>query len=155
MLVTLIWTGGIQTKLTHSQDFSNPETASRLQFYPEDTSPSTALTEVWQFARWREYPLDQLTPSYECHHRRYYVNELATLCDGRLVIPYIWVTFEGRVHAYCREAVRSDIGLIVSDVVFRIACDDLRKNYNDYTEQNHAKPVFARMFSLAMFWDRC
>ncbi|KAF8958957.1 hypothetical protein BDZ97DRAFT_1667763, partial [Flammula alnicola] len=115
-----------------SKDFANPETAKNLQFYPEETDDS--MSEVWHASRWREYPLDQLTPSYNKEGKRFYVNELSKLTDGRLVIPYIWIMYKGKVHARCRQAYNTEVCVIHVIIAFdelRVSVDDLDLNYLD------------------------
>ncbi len=124
-----------------------------MQFYPEETDDS--MSEVWHGSRWREYPLDQLTPSYSKEGKRFYVNELARLKDGRLVIPYIWIMYKGKLHMRCRQAYNTNVrkipstrflltstkrrqqaGFIVLESEMRISVEDLDLNYVDLLQLN-------------------
>lgn len=50
-----------------------------------------AVSEAWQATRWRELPLDLLTPMYRQGLKDFYVNELAELSSGEYVIPQMWI----------------------------------------------------------------
>ncbi|TEB26327.1 hypothetical protein FA13DRAFT_1756382 [Coprinellus micaceus] len=117
-----------------SRDFQNPETAVQLCFYPEETNGE--MSEVWHGQHWREYPLDMLTPAYESKAGKcFYVNEIAQLRDGKMVIPYIWITYQGKVHARCYEILKTALGFEVnsrSDI--RLDAELLSRNYFDLVE---------------------
>ena len=99
-----------------ARDFQNPETAAQLCFYPEETDGQ--MSEVWHGQRWREYPLDMLTPAYKSKlGKRFYVNELAQLADGGLVVPYVWVTYNGRVHGCCRKVIWTQVRSLLSPLM--------------------------------------
>ncbi|KAF8505045.1 hypothetical protein JB92DRAFT_2556962, partial [Gautieria morchelliformis] len=57
------------------KDYSNPQTVPLLQHYPVEMTG--AVTETWEATRWRELPLDLLTPMYRQGLKDYYVNKLA------------------------------------------------------------------------------
>ncbi|KZV95843.1 hypothetical protein EXIGLDRAFT_747918 [Exidia glandulosa HHB12029] len=81
-----------------ARDYANPEIGPLLQFYPEE--PSGPRSEVWHFDRLKELDPSLLTPMFVAPDgRHYYVNELAELGDGRLVIPYMWIIRGGEMCA--------------------------------------------------------
>ncbi|KAJ3978496.1 hypothetical protein F5890DRAFT_1397533, partial [Lentinula detonsa] len=114
------------------KNFENPETAQHIMYHPEDTD-GAPCSEFTQFARLRENP-EQLTPSFRKDDKRFYVDELASLSDGRLVIPLIWVNVKGMVHAYCRMVTVESIGLVVGDVEIRVLASDLDLNFPELLE---------------------
>ena len=59
------------------------------------------MSEVWHGLKWRsEIDPDALSPMWDAGSgRHYYVNELAELQDGQLVIPIRWFLRRGEVHA--------------------------------------------------------
>lgn len=102
-------------------------------YYPEDTD-GAPRSEFTQFARLREKP-EQLTPSFQKDNKRFYVDELASLSDGRLVIPRIWVNVKGKVHAYCRMVTLRSDGLVVGEEDVRIPTTELDLNYPEILAQ--------------------
>lgn len=71
-----------------------------IHVYPE--IPSGAIREVWHAKKWREdIDLDALSPMWVAldDRKHYYVNELAELKNGDLVIPFRWVVQDGDVYA--------------------------------------------------------
>ena len=44
--------------------------------------------------------------------KHYYVDEIAKLIDGRLVMPLKWVTMKGKVHAECLAITRLPVHLV-------------------------------------------
>jgi hypothetical protein len=72
-----------------------------IQLYPEINA---TISEVWQAEKWlKEVPLDNLSPMWanweETPYKHFYVNELAQLDDGSLVIPICWVVLNKQVYA--------------------------------------------------------
>ncbi|KAK7463484.1 hypothetical protein VKT23_006832 [Stygiomarasmius scandens] len=126
------------------KNFENPETAPYILLYPEDVDDHS-LSEFSQFSRVREHP-DQLTPSFRKGNKRFYVNELALLDDGRFVIPTMWVMYHGHVHAYCKEVREGTEGFVVVEREVRIPANNLEMNYPDLVQLCGARPVFAEPF---------
>lgn len=85
-----------------SKDFSNPEVAKHLQFYPEETSGP--ISEVWQAQWWKDYKPSELTPMYSQGLHQFYIDELAQLQDGSYVVPRNWIICDGKLHADCNKA---------------------------------------------------
>ncbi|KAJ3783463.1 hypothetical protein GGU10DRAFT_389082 [Lentinula aff. detonsa] len=109
------------------KNFENPEIAPHIMYYPEDTD-GAPRSEFTQFARLREKP-EQLTPSFQKDNKHFYVNELASLSNGCLVIPLIWVTVKGKVHAYCRMVNLGSNGLVVDEADVRVPASELDLNF--------------------------
>ncbi|KAF8524727.1 hypothetical protein JB92DRAFT_2703097 [Gautieria morchelliformis] len=112
-----------------AKDYANPQTAHLLQHYPEDTKGP--VSEIWQATRWKELPLDLLTPM--CRHKLkdYYVDELAETVTGEYVIPYMWIIREGALCCDARRASVTPKGLQVKKDLVNIRVDKLLHNYLD------------------------
>jgi hypothetical protein len=141
------------------KDLANPETAAHINIYPEDTDGPRS--ETWQFSRWKEVPPDQLTPSYFSGTKRFWVDEIAQLHDGRWIIPVLWIKQHGELQADCRLVLRDHVcychfqniglgfvlniagqGLLtVVENRFRVPVSELLFNYNDICA--HGQPIFS------------
>ncbi|KAF8480578.1 hypothetical protein JB92DRAFT_2837633 [Gautieria morchelliformis] len=106
----------------------NPQTVPLLQHCPVKTS--VQVTETWEATRWRELLLDLLTPMYL---KDYYVNELAEMVNGELVIPVTWIVCNGGMCADARPVTLTEAGLEAHDVITNITAKELAYNYLDLT----------------------
>ncbi|KAK0430360.1 hypothetical protein EV421DRAFT_1893571 [Armillaria borealis] len=122
-------TSGLGNHFYVNDDFSNPEVAKHLQFYPEETGGP--VSEVWQAERWKEFKPSQLTPMYSRGLCQFYIEELAQLREGTFVIPHNWIIRKGELHADCSEAVFTPEGWIISSTSSSIAASDFEFNYED------------------------
>jgi hypothetical protein len=87
------------TPLICFQDWANPTTRKLLHVYPEILEDGI-IREIWHADKWRKnMDLDSLSPMYDAEGKHYYVNELARLKGGDLVIPVRWVMFRSKL--YC------------------------------------------------------
>ena len=121
--------------------------------YPEDTE--SFRSEFTQFARIREHP-EQLTPSFQRNNKRFYVDELALLYDGRMVIPLIWVLVKGEVHVYCRMVTISSTGLLVGDEDIRIPAKELDMNFPELIAKTQGLQFAgSRSFSRSITFSFC
>ncbi|KAJ6615575.1 hypothetical protein B0H10DRAFT_2164804 [Mycena sp. CBHHK59/15] len=111
-----------------ARDFSNPEVAKHLQFYPEETTGP--LSEVWQAQRWKEYKLSELTPMYADGLRQFYIDEVAALEDASLAIPVAWIKKEGVLSANCFET-----GWTIGTVMRSVPASAFRYNYHEIIER--------------------
>ncbi|KAJ3992124.1 hypothetical protein F5050DRAFT_1580171, partial [Lentinula boryana] len=128
------------------KNFENPETASHIMIYPEDTE--SFPSEFTQFARIREHP-EQLTPSFQQNNKRFYIDELALLYDGRMVIPLIWVLVKGEVHAYCQMVTISTTGLVIEDGDIQIPAKELDMNFPELIAKTQGLQFAAQFASFA------
>ncbi|KAJ7111881.1 hypothetical protein C8R44DRAFT_632476 [Mycena epipterygia] len=115
-----------------AKDYANPLTRKLLHFYPE--IPDGPISEAWYAQKWRrEIDRDALTPMIVLGHRHFYVNELARLHNGCLVIPLCWVISKGEMCADAYEVSLDAQGIAhVNDsreVFIRAA--DLKDNFFD------------------------
>jgi hypothetical protein len=70
-----------------------------LQFYPEETTGP--ISEVWQASRWKEFKPSERTPMYASGLKHFYIDEVAKLRDGQLVLPHAWIRRDGGLCADC------------------------------------------------------
>jgi hypothetical protein len=75
-----------------------------MHFYPE-VNTNGLVSEIWHGAKLcQELDPELLTPMFDAGHgTHYYVNELAQLIDGCLVIPVRWIKVDGKMHADVRS----------------------------------------------------
>ncbi|KAJ7834766.1 hypothetical protein B0H14DRAFT_3087587 [Mycena olivaceomarginata] len=66
---------------TLASDMANPLVAPHMHFYPEETDGP--ISETFQAERWTEYSPSQLTPMYSRGQKRFWIEEVAQLVDGR------------------------------------------------------------------------
>ncbi|KAJ7729682.1 hypothetical protein DFH07DRAFT_994762, partial [Mycena maculata] len=78
---------------TLARDMANPLVAPHMHFYPEETDGP--ISETYQAERWKEYEASQLTPMFSKGFKRFWIEELAQLADGRYVIPHTWIVRNG------------------------------------------------------------
>ncbi|KAJ7719076.1 hypothetical protein B0H14DRAFT_3098629 [Mycena olivaceomarginata] len=78
---------------TIARDMANPLVAPHMQFYPEETNGP--VSETYQAERWMEYTPSELTPMYSRGGKRFWIEELAQLANGRYVIPHTWIVRNG------------------------------------------------------------
>lgn len=106
------------------QDFSNPEVAKHLNFYPEEVIDGP-ISEVWQAERWKEFKPSELTPMFSSGFRQYFIEEVTSTRDGRLVIPRNLILRKGILCADCsvvkRDLVRLTFVQYPYDELFPIA----------------------------------
>ncbi|KZV84010.1 hypothetical protein EXIGLDRAFT_807538 [Exidia glandulosa HHB12029] len=121
-----------------ARDWANPELGPLLQVYPEETTGTRS--EVWQFDRLKELDPSLLTPMYVASETvHFYVNELARLKGGQLVIPRMWIIRNQELCADVFYVQKNDQGeLVVDETVRSIRAAELRKNY----EQLSTKEIF-------------
>ncbi|KIJ40446.1 hypothetical protein M422DRAFT_49166 [Sphaerobolus stellatus SS14] len=117
-----------------AQDYSNPQTAPLLEFYPEETDSN--FSEIWQGRKIREMDPDLLTPMVRKGMKDYYVKELAETKDGVLVIPIRWLRRNGKlfVNAYCVENIDGCL-YVQTCTQININVDDFRFNFLDLQVQ--------------------
>ncbi|KAF7344773.1 hypothetical protein MVEN_01638300 [Mycena venus] len=117
---------------TIARDFSNPEVAKHLQFYPEETTGP--ISEVWQAERWKEYKPSQLTPMYVRGLRQFYIDEVAALEDTSYVIPRAWIKREGILCANCVDVTPAVNGWKIGTDICSVPASQFCFNYHDVLE---------------------
>jgi hypothetical protein len=88
------------------QELGNPEVAQHLHLYPE--MQDGPISQFWEAERLRDCDRSHLCPMYAQGFRHFYVNELAELDTGELVIPLMWITLSDVMHADCLSVTRLD-----------------------------------------------
>ncbi|KAJ7693775.1 hypothetical protein B0H16DRAFT_1848276 [Mycena metata] len=116
-----------------AKDWANPTTRELIHVYPEIPEDGV-IREIWHADKWRKnMDLDILSPMYNAGLRHYYVNEVARLRDGTLVVPIRWVKFRGRVYAdaFGVSFDEQNLATINDETTIFIRADDLTDNYYD------------------------
>lgn len=103
---------------TIARDLANPLVAPHLHFYLEETDGP--ISEVYQAERWTEYTPQQLTPMFTKGRRRFWINELAQLEDGTLVVPQLLVVRNNELEAEVFEVTQT------ADGRWRLHTEDVR-----------------------------
>ncbi|KAJ7888582.1 hypothetical protein B0H14DRAFT_2337173 [Mycena olivaceomarginata] len=120
-----------------AQDWANPTTRKLLHVYPEIPEDGI-IREIWHADKWRKnMDLDSLSPMYDAEGKHYYVNELARLKGGDLVIPVRWVMFHSKLYcdAYTVKLNDENEATIVNEKTTLICANDLADNYFDLQHQ--------------------
>ncbi|KAJ7477986.1 hypothetical protein B0H11DRAFT_2424571 [Mycena galericulata] len=123
-----------------AKDWANPETRKFIHVYreiPEDG----VIREIWHAQKWRKnMDLDLLSPMYDARHlhAHFFVNELARLKSGQLVIPIRWLKFRDRVcaDAFAVEIDSSGVATVCDEHTILISAEDLVANFLDLQDEN-------------------
>ncbi|KAF7366090.1 hypothetical protein MVEN_00485300 [Mycena venus] len=116
-----------------ARDFSNPEIAKPLNFYPEETYGP--ISEVWQAECWKEFKPSELTPMYTRGLRQFYIDEVAELQSGKKVIPLAWIKRGGVLCADNLEVTPAVTGWQIGQDVQSVAATEFQFNYHDIFER--------------------
>ena len=101
------------------QDLCHQATAAEIREYPE-VEPSV-VTDVWHARRWHDFDRKLLNPMWTGDGvNHFYVDEVAQLRDGRLVMPLKWVTVKDEVHAECVAITRLPVRIISADLMILV-----------------------------------
>ncbi|EKM58809.1 uncharacterized protein PHACADRAFT_205059 [Phanerochaete carnosa HHB-10118-sp] len=99
----------------------------------KETEPDGPVSEIWHGLKWRqEMDPDALSPMWDAGSgRHYYVNELAELHDGQLVIPIRWFIRHSQVHADAFLVIVNAEGIasVRDSEEIIVAANDLSKNF--------------------------
>jgi hypothetical protein len=123
---------------TLASDMANPLVAPHMHFYPEETDGP--ISETFQAERWTEYHPSQLTPMYSRGQKRFWIEEVAQLVNGRFVIPRTWIIRNGELTTDVSFVTRAADGRWVleqdAEDTFRatelaLDFDDIRAEFGD------------------------
>ncbi|KAJ7266270.1 hypothetical protein C8J57DRAFT_1069087 [Mycena rebaudengoi] len=145
-----------------ARDLANPEVAKNLQFYPEETTGP--ISEVWQAERWKEFKPSELTPMYARGLRQFYIDELAELESGDIVMPLAWIKRGGVLCADCVDIIPSPVsffpnlyfprlyqsqaGWNMSTNIRSISASDFQYNYDDIIQRVGDTIIWAGWHSI-------
>ncbi|KAL1699940.1 hypothetical protein EV121DRAFT_283734 [Schizophyllum commune] len=124
-----------------AMDFSNPEIAPHLNFYPEETSGP--ISEVWQAERWKEFKANELTPMFSRGLKQFFIEELCQLDDTTYVIPHLWIIREGKLCADCSEVAVTPHGWSISATKRSVQATKFLFNYYDIISRVGSTPKWA------------
>ncbi|KAJ7036123.1 hypothetical protein C8F04DRAFT_1339635 [Mycena alexandri] len=120
-----------------AKDWANPETRKFIHVYPEIPEDGV-IREIWHAQKWRkDMDLDNLSPMYAAPHCHFFVNELARLKNGDLVIPIPWIKFKNIVCADAFKVELDDEGLatVLDTLTILISTLDLVSNFLDLEDE--------------------
>ena len=83
------------------QNYAKPQVSLLFHFYPEETNRT--VSEFWHADQLTELLPELFTLMYCKGFKDFYVNELAELITGKLMIPHLWSSWEGVV---CTDAYK-------------------------------------------------
>ncbi|KAJ6555775.1 hypothetical protein B0H19DRAFT_902080, partial [Mycena capillaripes] len=121
-----------------AKDWANPETRKFIRVYPEIPEDGV-IREIWHAQKWRkDMDLDNLSPMYAGQYCHFFVNELARLKNGELVIPIRWIKFKKVICAAAFKVELNSEGLaVVQDTAtILISTSDLTSNFLDLEDEN-------------------
>ncbi|KAJ7731957.1 hypothetical protein B0H14DRAFT_3616062 [Mycena olivaceomarginata] len=110
---------------------------AQMHVYPEIPDDGV-VREIWHALKWRKnMDLDVLSPMYDAGTAHYYVNELARLKNGDLVVPIRWLMYRGKVHADAFVVSFNETGHATIDdsKTVIITASDLSENYLDLQDK--------------------
>ncbi|KAF7294511.1 hypothetical protein MKEN_01443800 [Mycena kentingensis (nom. inval.)] len=93
-----------------ARDFANPLVSPHLNCYPEEVI-NGPISERWQAEGAVDCAPEQLTPMFSDGQRRWWLNEVARLSDGRFAIPLTWVLRNGKLTSDVYIVTRSVDGV--------------------------------------------
>ncbi|KAJ7112273.1 hypothetical protein C8R44DRAFT_741961 [Mycena epipterygia] len=107
-----------------SKDWANPETRKFIRVYPEIPEDGV-VREIWHAQKWRkDMDLENLSPMYAAQYSHFYVNELARLRTGKLVIPIRWIKFKNL-----------GVATVLDMTTILISASDLTSNFLDLEDE--------------------
>ncbi|KAF7364109.1 hypothetical protein MSAN_01069900 [Mycena sanguinolenta] len=120
---------------TLAADMANPLVAPHLHFYPEETQGP--VSETFQAERWMEYTPSQLTPMYSRGVKRWWIEEVGQLRDGRYVLPHTWIVRNGVLTTDVSIVTRTEDGRwkLEDGIEETVDAVDLDLDFSDIQDQ--------------------
>ncbi|KAL6304046.1 hypothetical protein BKA93DRAFT_817730 [Sparassis latifolia] len=121
-----------------AKDWSTPSVRKEIRHYP--VIPIGPISEIWHAQKWhKELDVSILSPMYDAGDgRHYYVQELAQLKNGGLVIPVRWLEMEKTREVYAdahHVEIEATGNMIVDSAqTILIKGTDLQVNFLDLQE---------------------
>ncbi|KAJ7792158.1 hypothetical protein B0H14DRAFT_3160454 [Mycena olivaceomarginata] len=123
-----------------AKDWANPQTRKFIRVYPEIPEDGV-IREIWHAQKWRkDMDLNNLSPMYDAKHlnAHFYVNEVARLDSGKLVIPVRWLKYGKKIcaDAYAVSFNAEGVATVLDDETILIDASELAANYLDLKDEN-------------------
>ncbi|KAF7320691.1 hypothetical protein HMN09_00154300 [Mycena chlorophos] len=115
-------------------DWTNPAIRPHIRVYPE-IPPNGVVSEMWHGEKWRKtMDSSKLSPMYtSSDDQHYYVDELAQLKNGKLIIPTRWVMRDGPQNVFADAYEVSldvqNLATVLDSKSVLIAATELRHNF--------------------------
>ncbi|KAJ7203485.1 hypothetical protein B0H12DRAFT_1035514 [Mycena haematopus] len=120
---------------TLAADMANPLVAPHLHFYPEETQGP--ISETFQAERWMEYTPSQLTPMYSRGSKRWWIEEVGQLHDGRYVLLHTWIVRNGVLTTDVSIVTRTEDGRwkLEDGIEETVDAADLELDFSDIQDE--------------------
>ncbi|KAF7296594.1 hypothetical protein HMN09_01066900 [Mycena chlorophos] len=124
-----------------ANDWTNPSVRPHIRVYPE-IPPNGVVSEMWHASKWRStMDRSKLSPMYAAaDQQHYYIDELAQLKSGKLVIPVRWVTKDGPENV-CANAFEvavdeEETATVLDSRIILVSAAELKRNFLALEHQN-------------------
>ncbi|KAJ7789656.1 hypothetical protein B0H14DRAFT_3891746 [Mycena olivaceomarginata] len=140
-----------------STDWANPQTRKFIRVYPEIPEDGV-IREMWHAQKWhKDMDLNNLSPMYDAKHlnAHFYVNKVARLDSGQLVIPVRWLTCGKKIcaDAYAISISSEGAATVLDSETILIDASELTASYLDLKDK-HCLPSWSEKTVKSGFPER-